>query len=103
MDNYYLVRVYLITYDLNSPYQDYSKLIDSIKRVGDKGYVRVCKSSFLVRSTLQTAQEILKILSLGFDYDDDVFVAEIKANYGYYLNDKEQLQATVESLLSSIY
>ena len=72
-------KLYLVTYDLNSPGQNYSKVIDG--GAGDSGYVSVCKSSFLICSSLQTAQEVFRKLTYGLDINDDVFITEIKQNF----------------------
>ena len=96
-------KLYLVTYDLNSPGQNYSKVIDAIKIAGDGGYVSVCKSSFLICSSLQTAQEVFRKLTYGLDINDDIFITEIKQNFYYYLPEKEQLCNTIDSLLRSAY
>lgn len=65
--------VYLITYDLRVPGQNYSDLIEEIKAIGD--WAKPCKSTWFVKSTL-TAEAIKDRLT-AIDATDKVVVIAV--------------------------
>ncbi len=64
----------LIAYDLNSPHQDYSALIDAIKALGP--WWNHLDSTWLVKSPMSTAQ-IRDRLATVLDPDDELLVIEV--------------------------
>lgn len=66
-----------ISYDLNSPGQDYDSLIEEIKRLGD--WAKIQKSFWYVNSTL-TASEAVDRLWKKMDRNDSLIVADANHN-----------------------
>lgn len=95
-------RRYLITYDLNSPGQDYQKLYRTIESVSDGACVRVCESAFLIRSVLQTAHEVLVKITPAFDINDVVLVTEVDQTLQAYLPNEEH-SILVQNLMNREY
>jgi hypothetical protein len=62
-----------ISYDLNSPGQDYSKVIDAIKALG--GWAKVQKSLWYVNTTL-SATEALNRVKPTLDRNDSLIVID---------------------------
>lgn len=74
--------IYLISYDLNKPLQDYEGLISSIKSLGP--CIEVLKSQWLVQSN-NTAEQIFKALDKFLDSNDRILVNELTLNnYGHW-------------------
>ena len=69
--------VYLVSYDLNKPEQDYPKIIKAIETY--EFHCRVLQSQWLIRSE-KTAEELLAHLSKFIDEDDELFVCEVNKN-----------------------
>lgn len=69
--------VYLISYDLNAPEQDYPKIIKAIETYDS--CCRVLKSQWLIFSN-HSAERIFNHLSRFIDEDDELFVCEVNAN-----------------------
>lgn len=80
--------VYLITYDLNEPGQNYDKIIQAIKDVSVCSY-SYWKSSYLIKSHLKTANEVFSKIKPYLDVNDRAFVAEVNNNKQGWLT-KEQ-------------
>ena len=76
--------IYLVSYDLIAPEQDYPALIDAIKSYSS--YCRILKSQWLVYST-DTAEEIYLYLRKYIDENDRILVCELTANYRAWLSD----------------
>jgi len=74
--------VYLISYDLNSPGQDYEDLISNIKNLGP--WAHMLKSAWLVDSRL-TVNQIYNQLIKHMDKTDRIMVNEFTANHQGYL------------------
>ena len=70
--------VYLVSYDLNKPEQDYSTLIDAISRYFNP--CRVLKSQWLIHSD-KSAEEIFNKLVRFIDANDELFVCEVNRNH----------------------
>ena len=65
---------YLITYDLNSPGQNYEALYKAIKSTGD--WIHALQNTWFVKSQY-TASEIRDQLMKVVDSGDEIFVTEI--------------------------
>lgn len=66
--------IYLITYDLRVPGQNYSDLIKEIKAIAN-GWAKPCESTWIVKSSL-TTEEIVKRLN-AIDATDKVVVITV--------------------------
>lgn len=64
-----------ISYDLNSPGQDYEKVIEKIKSLGS--WAKVQKSLWFVSSNL-TAEQAAKSVWQGMDRNDSLNVVDSK-------------------------
>ena len=64
---------YIVDYDLNSPGQKYSELIETISRFD---CVKICKSSWAINAPISAA-EIRGFLSKYLDSGDRLIVCEI--------------------------
>lgn len=62
---------YFISYDLNSPGQDYTKIADAIAGIGRS--VRAQKSMFYLRSSL-TQEQVFNAVNLALDKNDSLMV-----------------------------
>ncbi len=71
---------YLITYDLSQPNQNYNALYTAIETTSDGEYVRVCESSFLIRSDLQDSKDVYLKLKSALDTNDTLIVFEINTS-----------------------
>lgn len=74
--------VYLITYDLKKPGQDYSNVYDAIKSCGT--WWHYLKSTWLVDDYL-TAEQISARISNHIDQNDRLFVIGITDDYAGWL------------------
>ncbi|MBY8130831.1 hypothetical protein HPK20_15495 [Vibrio fluvialis] len=72
-----------ISYDLNSPGQDYSKVIEEIQSLGS--WAKVHKSFWYVNSNL-SAQEAAKKIWSKMDSNDSLMVVDSTGNNGYWYN-----------------
>ncbi|ERK31565.1 hypothetical protein [Clostridium intestinale] len=77
--------VYIISYDLNKPGQDYNKLYDRIRTLND--YYHVLDSTWLV-STNKTAKEVYSVLQPVGDTNDNILVIQVTSNYWGWLPQK---------------
>ena len=66
------MSVFLITYDLNKPGQDYKKILDVIKSCD---YIMLCESSYLV--SIENLPEFIKEISETFDKSTDAYILPI--------------------------
>ncbi len=66
------MSVFLITYDLNKPGQDYDKILGVIKGCD---YVMLCKSSYVV--DIENLSELIKEISKTFDKSTDAYIFPI--------------------------
>ncbi|MBQ6976344.1 MAG: hypothetical protein IJQ16_07310 [Selenomonadaceae bacterium] len=69
--------VYLVSYDLNAPEQDYPKIIKAIETYDL--HCRILKSQWLIFSN-RSAEQIFNHLSRFIDEDDELFVCEVTRN-----------------------
>lgn len=72
--------VYMVTYDLCSPGQNYEKVIEAIKDASTGAYRMICESSYLIKSYL-TAQQIVDKIKPYFDSNDRLLVIEVTNKY----------------------
>ena len=72
--------VYIVTYDLNNPGQNYENVIQAIKDASTGACCSYWKSSFLIKSNYQTATEVFDIIKPNFDKNDSCLVIEVKNN-----------------------
>ncbi|WP_299495447.1 hypothetical protein [uncultured Shewanella sp.] len=72
-----------ISYDLNSPKQDYSSVIDEIKKLGS--WAKVQKSHWYVNSSL-TASEAVQRVWKKMDSNDSLIVIDATNNNASWQN-----------------
>ena len=72
--------VYMITYDLNSPGQNYEDVIKAIKDSSTGVWCTFWKSSYLIKS-YKSADEISNKITPHLDKNDRLIVIEVKPNY----------------------
>lgn len=80
--------VYMITYDLNSPNQNYEDVIQAIKDASTGVWCTYWKSSFLIKSNL-TVQQVSERITPYLDSNDRLLVIEVKQNYQGWLSEKQ--------------
>jgi len=68
----------MISYDLNSPGQKYSKVFEIIKEFGS--YIKLQESFWLVRTSLTPNEMTDKLLTV-IDENDNLFICELNKNY----------------------
>ena len=75
------MAVYLVSYDLNKPEQDYPALIRAIEtyNANNEHFCKVLKSQWFLYSN-KTAKQIFNHLSRFIDEDDELFVCELNGN-----------------------
>ena len=73
---------YLITYDLNAAGQDYESVIAAIKSASDGVWCSYWKSSFLIRSDLPSAGQVLNKINPYLDANDKIIIMEVKGDNG---------------------
>ena len=71
--------LYLITYDLNAPRQDYQTLFSAIEQISN-GYTRCLKSVWLINTNLNADQIVHKLLNY-IDENDGLFVAKVTSDF----------------------
>lgn len=80
---------YLITYDLNDPGQNYEDVIQAIKDASTGVWCSYWKSSYIIRSDFQTAQEVFNKIEPFLDKNDRCLVIEVKNNKQGWLTKKQ--------------
>ena len=80
--------VYMITYDLNEPGQDYDGVISAIKESSSGKWCSYWKSSYLIQSNL-TANEIISKIQPHLTHNDKLIVIQVTSHYQGWLG-KEQ-------------
>ena len=73
--------VYLVSYDLNEPGQDYPAITKAIESYckNNEHFCKVLKSQWFIYSG-KTAEQIFNHLSRFIDENDELFVCELNAN-----------------------
>lgn len=79
------MTVYLISYELSNPSQDYSKLFEAINSLGS--CMQSLNSTWLVDSAL-TGKEIFDVLKPLFDEQDQLLVIEVKKSWHSFMPQK---------------
>ncbi len=72
--------VYLITYDLNNPGQNYDDVIQAIKDASTGAWCSYWKSSYLIKSNYTTADAVFDKIKPHLDKNDTALVIEVKNN-----------------------
>ena len=72
--------VYMVTYDLNKQGQDYENVIKAIKDASTGVWCTYWKSSYLIQSTLTSADAVFKKIQPHLDSNDSLLVIEVKNN-----------------------
>ena len=73
--------VYMVTYDLCSPGQNYNKVIEAIQKASSGNvWCKVCESSYLIKSNL-TSQQVFNKIDPYLDKNDTLLVIEVIQNY----------------------
>ena len=80
---------YMITYDLNDPGKNYDKVIQAIKDASDGAWCTYWKSSFLIRTDKQTADEVSSLITKHLDNNDRMIIIEIINNKQGWLSEKQ--------------
>ncbi len=76
--------LYIISYDLNNPGQDYTNLFKRIESLGNALHIQ--KSVWLLKSNLK-AMDISTLLHNDMDKNDTLFVSELDVtNYNGWMN-----------------
>ncbi len=78
----------MVSYDLNSPGQDYSKVIEEIQSLGS--WAKVHKSFWYVRAEF-TAEEAAKKVWAKMDSNDSLMVIDTTGNNAYWFNIKPEV------------
>ena len=78
----------MITYDLNSPGQNYEDVIAAIKDCSTGVWCSYWKSSYLIKTNL-SVQSVSDAITPLLDSSDRLIITEVKNNYQCWL-DKEQ-------------
>ena len=79
--------VYCITYDLNSPGQNYDDLIKSIEGIS-KISIKYQKSSYLIKTSLLT-DSIKQKLNKYIDKNDSLLIIKCANEWEYFGSDKK--------------
>lgn len=80
--------VYFITYDLNKSGKDYDGLYQAIKD-SSVYWCHYWDSSWLIKSNLETADDVFKKLNPHLDNDDRCLVVEVKNNKQGWLTQEQ--------------
>ncbi|WP_195943453.1 hypothetical protein [Enterococcus faecium] len=81
-------KPYLITYDLNSPGQNYDEIISLLKGELSSAYCNYWKSAFLITSNY-TPSQILDKLRPYLDRNDRMIIIEVVDNKSGWLTPKQ--------------
>ncbi|ELV8552712.1 hypothetical protein D2H34_002002 [Vibrio fluvialis] len=83
-----------ISYDLNSPHQDYSAVIEAIKNLGPWAYVQ--KSLWYVKTDTNTEQ-VAKIIREKQDSNDSLIVINTSINEAYWYNISDEVATHIQN------
>jgi hypothetical protein len=78
--------VYVISYDLKKPGQNYDELFEAIKAAGSSWW-HYLESTWLVDSNL-TAEQIFQRLQPKMDTNDSILIIAVTASYSGWLPEK---------------
>lgn len=80
--------VYLVSYDLRKPGQDYEKVHTAIKDLSYGGiWIKPLESTWFIKSSLSSS-DLYKKLKPAFDSTDHFVILEISKNYDGWLPKK---------------
>lgn len=74
------MAVLLVTYDLKSPGQKHSKLLDAIK---EYPWARLSESSYAIR-TVETPSTVFNVLKSHIDDNDNLYIVTVTRPYTGY-------------------
>lgn len=80
--------VYMVTYDLKSPGQNYDDVIKAIKDSSTGKWCSYWESSYLIQS-LKTADQIQNAIQPYLDSNDRLIVIKVVRNYQGWLNEEQ--------------
>ena len=80
--------IYMITYDLKSPGQNYEKVIETIKDCSNGVWCTYWKSSFLIKSS-KTVNQIFEKIQPHLDPNDKLLIIKVAHNYQGWLSEDE--------------
>ncbi|NKC21125.1 hypothetical protein KIJ96_20310 (plasmid) [Pseudoalteromonas piscicida] len=83
-----------ISYDLNSPGQDYEKVIEKIKSLGS--WAKVQKSLWFVSSSF-TPELAAKSIWSVMDNNDSLIVVDAKNNDAYWFNLSDEVSKHIQN------
>ena len=83
-----------ISYDLNSPNQNYDAIIESIKELGNWAYVN--KSTWYVNSSFG-AEEAANKIHLKMDSNDNLIVINTSNNEAYWYNLSDEVSKHIQN------
>ena len=72
--------VYLITYDLNNPGQNYEDVIKAIKSASTGKWCSYWKSSWVIQSNYYSASGVFDLIKPYLDQGDKCLVIEVRNN-----------------------
>ncbi len=78
--------VFLISYDLNKPGQNYDEVHQAIMDASDGRWCHCLESTWLIRSKTLGAEEISERIMSKMDKTDRLLVIEVKPNYQGWLS-----------------
>lgn len=77
------MRTYLITYDLNKPGQNYSKLFEAIKELG--AWANYLSSTWIVKTNLSATQIRDRLNPPVIDQNDGLLVVRLQGDWASWL------------------
>ena len=77
------MKIYFVTYDLNAPNQNYEAVRDALFRVADDSCISFWQSSYLIKSSCESAGKVMEMLQEEIDADDKVIIFEVTANFNF--------------------
>ena len=77
------MKTYLITYDLNKPGQDYSKLFDGIKALGAWGHY--LDSTWIIKTQLNATQIRDRLNPPVIDSNDGLLVVRLQGDWASWM------------------
>lgn len=81
--------VYFITYDLNKAGKNYDGVYQAIKDASTGVWCHYWDSSWLIKSTYTSADDVFKLIQPHLDSDDRCLVIEVKNNKQGWLTQKQ--------------
>ncbi len=83
------MAVYMITYDLNNAGKKYDEVIQAIKDASTGVWCTYWKSTWLIRSSFSSAQDVSDKITPHLDSDDRCLVIEVKNNKQGWLSEDQ--------------